>query len=390
MRKTLLLLLLSAVQMVPAQTNCFTYADDGKTITGVSTTGISTVENDGELTIPATVVTVKVGAFADIKANGKTLSALIIEEGGNPAFELADGKNALADVNGSLSSLSLGSGMSVENITTLLEGLGGKGNLSKIDIYNANFPLDASITSETINANTAGVKVVLPAARVSNATTIGSGSIYGRFTLTSELVTFCGSALFEDTDAGSQFLFYVPTEVKTFGEEKRLYIQRVRYILPNEGVLLHKTDESSTTVVLPRVAEPESNTQYDTDEALFGNNMLVGVTVATTIDKTEEKADGTYTNLILSKGFFYPTSGGTLGANRAYLQVKSTDVAGLARMTLFSDDETDGISQIVLPPGESHSPVWQGASWHSINGQRLNGDPQRHGVYIHQGRKVMR
>ena len=387
-RKTLLLLLLFAVQMVSAQTACFTYDDDGKAIiAGVSTTGINTVENDGELTIPATVVTVKANAFAAIKANSKELSTLIIEDGGNPTFELADGKNALADVNGSLNSLKLGSGMSVENITTLLEGLGGKGALQRIDIYDANFPLDADITSETINANTAGVTVVLPAARVGETTTIGSGSIYGRFTLTSELVTFCGSALFGDTDLGSQFLFYVPTEVKTISDEKRLCIQRVRYILPGQGVLLHKTDESSTTVVLPRVAEPENNAQYKTDEALFDKNMLVGVTTATTIGTTEEKADGTYTNMILSKGFFYPTSGGTLGANRAYLQVKSSDVAGLARMTLFSDDETAGIS----PLNAQHSTLnTQQDAWYSLNGQRFNGEPQQHGVYIHQGHKVMK
>ena len=387
-RKTLLLLLLSAAQMVSAQTDCFTYADEAQTIvTGVSDTGISKVDKEEELTIPAIVVTVKAGAFANIKDNNKTLSNLTVEDGGNPAFELADGKNALADVNGSLTNLRLGNGMNMENITTLLEGLGGKGSLSRIDIYNTDFPLEANITSETINANTADVKVVLPAARVGEKTTIGSAAVYGRFTLTSELVTFCGSALFEDADYGSQFLFYVPTEVKTIDEEKRLYIQRVRYILPNRGVLLHKTDESSTTVVLPRVAEPESNAQYKTDEALFDKNMLVGVTEPTTIGKTGDKDDGTYTNMILSKGFFYPTSGGTLGANRAYLQVKQEDVAGLSRMALFSDDETAGFGPIsTLRPTLNT----QQDAWYSLNGQRLNGEPQQHGVYIHQGRKVMR
>ena len=94
--------------------------------------------------------------------------------------------------------------MTLENIAKMLEGKGGTGKLERIDIYADAFPLDASITSPTINENTKGVRVVLPAARVDSDQTIGSASIYGRFELSKELATFCGSALFQDIDDGSR------------------------------------------------------------------------------------------------------------------------------------------------------------------------------------------
>ncbi len=398
---TFFLAMLSAMQIVIAQTEYFNYSDEGKTIiSGVNEYGIGAILNDniGILTIPATVMRVNHNAFSSVKQNigDNVVFDIVIDEGGNPEFLIEDQNhiNALASVNGNLAGITIkGNSMTTENIGKMLEGLGGKGALKKIDIYNTEFPLDAQITSANIDANVAGVRVVLPAARVGSVDNqiIGSSNIYGRFTLNSELSTFCGNCLFQDIDVGSNFLFYIPTEINVpsdisgyTGSDKMIYIQRVKYILPNQGVLMHKENDTSSKVELPRVKEDDiTSDQYNTDKELYKSNMLVGVTEPTNISGTEDKGGDTYINMILYQGTFYPTSGGTLGANRAYLQVKQSDLGSQSQLPMR-----------IVKPGEATNikkpepQVADGNVWYSISGQRVEGTPCRPGIYIYQGKKV--
>lgn len=231
--------------------------------------------------------------------------------------------------------------------------------------------------------NTEEVRVVLPAARVDSSQAIGSASIYGRFELSKELATFCGSALFQDIDDGSNFLFYIPTKIDSVNGEKMVYIQRVKHILPGQGILIHKVKDTSTTVELLRLSDIPTTTQYDKDKALFNSNMLRGVTTPTEIGETETLRGVTYTNMILYEGNFYPTSGGMLGANRAYLRVPSAEVENLSRLSMFiaSPDDLDGIR-----PAAERAHCTD--SWYTLGGLRLNGKQMRHGIYIHDGKKV--
>ena len=367
-----------------AQTDCFTYEDDASTIVaGINGSSMSYIEYEGALTIPSHVTTIRPNAFALFRNSSRAISDLVIE-GGNPEFEAVNGKNALSDVNDKVSKIEIqGNAMTLENIAKMLEGKGGTGKLERIDIYADAFPLDASITSPTINENTKGVRVVLPAARVDSDQTIGSASIYGRFELSKELATFCGSALFQDIDDGSNFLFYIPTKIDSVNGEKMVYIQRVWHILPGQGILIHKEGNTSSTVELPRLSDIPTTKQYDDDEALFNSNMLRGVTAPTEIGETETRDSVTYTNMILYEGNFYPTSGGMLGANRAYLQVPSAEVENLSRLSMFiaSPDDLDGIRQVAE---RAHCTD----SWYTLGGLRLNGKQMRHGIYVHDGKKV--
>lgn len=379
-----ILFLFCAVALpISSQTDCFTYADEAKTIvTGINESCMSYIEDEdkGALTIPSHVTTIRPHAFA---LSSRVFSDLVID-GGNPEFEADDGRNALADVNNALSKIEIkGNAMTLENIAKMLEGKGRKGALERIDIYSDAFPLDASITSPTINENTKGVRVVLPASRVDSSQTIGCASIYGRFELSKELATFCGSALFQDIDYGSNFLFYIPTGIEPVDGEKMVYIQRVRHILPRQGILIHKEEGTSTTVELLRLSDIPTTKQYEDDEALFKSNMLRGVTAPTEIGETETLDSVTYTNMILYEGNFYPTSGGMLGANRAYLQVPSAEVENLSRLSMFiaSPDDLDGIRQVAE---RAHCTD----SWYTLGGLRLNGKHMRHGIYIHDGKKV--
>lgn len=380
-----ILFLFCAVALpISAQTDCFTYEDDAKTIVaGINESSLQDIAKEKALTIPSHVTTIRPHAFALIR--NSTISDLVIE-GGNPEFKADDGRNALnalSDINDKVSKIEIqGNAMTLENIAKMLEGKGGTGKLERIDIYADAFPLDASITSPTINENTEEVRVVLPAARVDSSQAIGSASIYGRFELSKELATFCGSALFQDIDDGSNFLFYIPTEIDSVNGEKMVHIQRVWHILPGQGILIHKVEDTSTTVELPRLSDP-TTTQYDDDETLFGRNMLRGVTAPTEIGETETLDSVTYTNMILYEGNFYPTSGGMLGANRAYLQVPSAEVENLSRLSMFiaSPDDLDGIR-----PAAERAHCTD--SWYTLGGLRLNGKQMRHGIYIHDGKKV--
>lgn len=381
-----ILFLFCAVALpISAQTDCFTYEDEAKTIVdGINGSSMSYIEDEdkGALTIPSRVTTIRHYAFALIR-NSKAFSDLVID-GGNPEFEAYNGRNALADVNNDVSKIEIkGNAMTLENIAKMLEGKGSKGALERIDIYSDAFPLDASITSPTINENTEGVRVVLPAARVDSSQAIGSASIYGRFELSKELATFCGSALFQDIDYGSNFLFYIPTKIEPVDGEKMVYIQRVRHILPSQGILIHKVEGTSTTVELLRLSDIPTTTQYDKDKALFNSNMLRGVTAPTEIGETVTLGGVTYTNMILYEGNFYPTSGGMLGANRAYLQVPSAEVENLSRLSMFiaSPDDLDGIR-----PAAERAHCTD--SWYTLGGLRLNGKQMRHGIYVHDGKKV--
>ena len=373
-------LLLVTSQMASAQVDCFYYADEGQTIvSGVSTKGVAYVNAEKELTIPCQVVKVLYNAFASLRS--KNLNDMTIE-GGNPEFEKQDGQNALSDVRQSLTAITInGSGMTTANIGTMLDGLGADNHIETIDIYNDAFPFDASITT---TASRTGARVVLPASRVGSQK-IGGAKIYGRFTMKegAELATFCGNALFYDENDGSNFLFYIPTEVVEQQEEKRIHIQRVRYILSHEGILLHHTENSSLTVSLPRVDEEPANVQYKADTTRFAGNMLVGVTEPTAIGKITVKDGEAYVNMILKSGFFYPTLGGTLGANRAYLQVKQSDLQNARIGIAFGEEDEATNIHPHTSEGTHQTSTFnhQPSQWYTFSGQRLADRPRQPGFY---------
>lgn len=414
MRLLLMALLLSLCPShVLADDDCFLYSDTEKTIIcGVSMYGLGYVKNEESLTIPAQVVKVCSGSLASVKED---LSDLSIAEGGNPEFEDGlFGKDGDENpvVSESLTNIQVfGTEMTFERIKLLLKSLGGRGQLQKILIEGIR-DYEGEGISDLNDILTEDVRVTIPAVLVGDQT-FGDAKVFGRFTMGGlELVTFCGKQIFIDADDGSNCLFYIPTAIKkdeTDGE-KKLFIQRVKYIVPDEGVLLHPVRESSQYVELQRIMEDDiQGTRYDQDVASYQSNMLVGVTEPTPIGKTEEKDGVTYTNMVLYNGAFYPTSGGILGANRAYLQIKSEDVSGLAKLAMVEEQEKEdeGLEPGDEPFGPGEDPLdtdngslettaidsflsrdSQGDVWFSVSGQRFERCPLQPGVYICKGKKI--
>lgn len=374
MRKFLLLVLLLAGSSLHgfAQADCFVYEDEGETI-------ISSLTEAGRaatsLTIPASVTTVRSGAFYYALQGNIPLSSLIIEDGGNPLFELN-----LFDRAHTLSSIDTGNGMSEARIYALLASLGSAEALDKVYIkaYTENEGVNWS-TSEIKAVLTSGVSVALPAALVSDQV-FGDAVVYGRFDVTRELITFCGNVTFLD-DGNSNMLFYV---ADSFDKEKgSIHIQRVFYIKNGAGVLIHRADDTSYYAELKRVSDGSITSA---EETLYGNNMLKGVVVPTTIGATEE--EGKYTNMVLYNGSFIRTSGGTLGANRAYLRMPTKNLTGVAANAKFSlsydDDEATEISSIEnseLRIENSDAPMY------NLAGQKVSKNYK--GIVIQNGKKYV-
>jgi hypothetical protein len=317
---------------VMAQSEYFTYDDDDEKtiITGITREGVLYFSEENAITIPQQVTRVRSGAFWAIGDYHQEIENLVID-GGNPYFEVGALDENYQDegVQSSLTSISLGSGMSEINIKSLIkQGLKTRNALEKIeingitggDIKNISWKDDGDINAVL----TEDVKVMLPAALV-DVQVFGNAKVYGVFVIPEglEVSSFCGTQMFQDIDVGSNFLFYIPVELTS--DKSQVTVKRVRYILPNEGVLMHLESNTSNKVELPRVNQDDLDelaTGYINDKNKYKNNMLVGVTQATPISPT----DGEYTNMILYNGLFYPTTAGTLNANRAYLRVKTSDL----------------------------------------------------------------
>ena len=364
----LLFLLLVGANGTYAQGDCFEYEKgSGNTvITDLTETGWAA----SSLTIPATVTTVNSGAFS----NAAKVSTLIIEAGGNPTFE---GKLFGDDKTNRISNIQiLGNSMTVANIQKLFTSLGAQGALTTV--YIAGYSGEWSDIESNV-VLTSDVTVTLPAALVATQQ-FGDAKVYGRFEITKEIISFCGNATFEDTDDGSNMLFYIADECNK--EDGYIHIQRVSYVKKGEGVLIHNLTGTSYSADLLRVSDSSVTSE---EQTLYTTNMLKGVTEPTRIEKT----DGDKTNLVLKDGAFHPTSGGTIGANKAYLQVATTVLAAREMLNISFEEETTGIRESNLPPGGSQPPVWRGASGYDLSGRLLNSRPSAKGLYIYNGKKYV-
>lgn len=363
----MVVLMLFVVRGTSAQEDCFVFEGSGNTvITGLTAKGMAV----SELTIPASVEKVKEGAFA--YANS-ALTDLTIG-GGNPEFE----DNVLSAVNSSLTTIDAGSGMSADNIHTMLVSLGTRGKLEEVVIEGFR---DASTPnfnwSDLSTVLTSEVNVILPAALVSNQV-FGIAKVYGRFSISGDLGTFCGNATFRDTDDGSNLLFYVPQEYRE--ETKQVFIERVKYVIAGQGVLIHHAKGTTKEADLEWVSG-ESITIEEANK--YNKNMLLGVTEPTEIGATT----GDKTNLILYQGAFHPTSGGTIPANRAYLQIP-TDVwtAMGAKQLVFNFDDIEAAIDVVTEDTDKSEAM---TNLYDLAGRRVSLPVNAlKGVYIRNGQKA--
>lgn len=138
-----------------------------------------------------------------------------------------------------------------------------------------------------------------------------------------------------------------------------------------------------------------------------GTNIVDPVFMGVTINKTMNNYDneatgegrvrfiGTYDNISFSSDdtsilfmgdankLYYPESGATIGACRAYMKI-GEDAATTRIITDFNfnfGDEETGITLVEEQKVESDG-------WYTLTGVKLKGQPTQKGVYIHNGRQV--
>ena len=144
-----------------------------------------------------------------------------------------------------------------------------------------------------------------------------------------------------------------------------------------------------------------------------GDNIVSPVFSGVTIDKTDRSYDngvsgeervrflGTYKytafdsedKSILFLGdankLYYPLSGASLGAQRAYFKI-GTDGGSARQITDFDIDFGEQGTQTVIGHTDiTDSTDKADAAWYTINGVKLDAKPNSKGVYIHGGRKVV-
>lgn len=365
----------------------FNFDDEGRTIISLTDEGKAATK----LTIPSQVVRVKEGAFY-----GAAVLTNLYVDGANPVFE----PEALAYVKDKLTLVNTGSNMSTVNILAMLNSFGNEEGSSvletlEIEGYTTSDEptggLDGNEKKRIMNMqwyetdlpqlSTSNLSVKLPAALVGKQT-LGNAKFYGRFNITGELSTFCGSATFLDIDDGSHWLFYVPTSLNT--STKEINIKRVHYIIAGQGVLVHNVTGTATFADLKRV--DDNGQSYDA-------NMLVGVTEPTDIKPTENKEGVDYTNFILYQACFHPTTGGTLKANRAYLQIPTNvwQALGEAKLGMHyekedaenTEPEEETTSIAVATATKKAQPVVD-----LQTGEIMKAPIQRRGIYLIDGQKI--
>ncbi len=165
---------------------------------------------------------------------------------------------------------------------------------------------------------------------------------------------------------------------KTYDKEKgTISVVAIDGVVPaNTGVLLK--GEPGETYTL---------TGTNSEAASVTDNALVAVTEQTSITQTVKIDDVEYTNFGLSYGVFKKVNskGGTVKANRAYLQIRTsalTPAAEAQGIMLVWDEETDGISSLSTNLSPSREVIY-----YDLQGRRV-AKPAK-GLYIVNGKKVI-
>ena len=387
-----LLLCVSMQAMADYEEGYFVYEDNTKTtITGLTEAGRAATA----LTIPASVNSVGAYAFQD----NEFVSELVID--GNVAFDI----NAFSAqdeyahvVKNQLTTIDAGSNMSVTNLERMLRALVGGNSLESIYIegYTDAPEGDIQWTFEAdpliYSVLTSAVKVTLPAVLVGNQT-FGNAKVYGRFEINtaSGIATTCVNKTFRDTDTGSNLLFYAATGVP-YNTQNNIYeikVERVYYIKAGEGLLMHNADGTSWWAELERY----DGNLPDNESDKHNNNMLKGTLASTPLSPTVEINSVSYSNLVLSQGAFHPITGGSLGANRAYLQIETETLNAIlgtsssGKLSIAFPEEGEETTSINILDSRLTT-LDQAQPMYNLSGQKVSDSYK--GIVIVNGKKILK
>ena len=83
---------------------------------------------------------------------------------------------------------------------------------------------------------------------------------------------------------------------------------------------------------------------------------------------------------------FYKYNGSQLGANKAFYIYEGNEAGGAKELTITIDDGKGGATGIKVIGNDTQN---TDNRWYTPQGVLLNGKPDKHGIYIHNGKKVI-
>ncbi len=170
-------------------------------------------------------------------------------------------------------------------------------------------------------------------------------------------------------EAGTELSAYIVSGYNP--ETHAIVLTRATDIPANTGLLLRGTADAIFNVPVKKTY-------------MVYANLLVAVTSAETI---VPQTEGDYTNYILANGsygidWYTLSQDGSIGANKAYLQLPGSASADVRALKwIFEDDATD-IRTV-------DSSELSDDSWYTLDGRKLSDAPAGRGIYILNGKKVI-
>lgn len=187
------------------------------------------------------------------------------------------------------------------------------------------------------------------------------------FSASNTWATYCGT---ENLAMPEGLKAYQVTAV----EGATVTISEIGYIPANTAVLLQNVSNNNVWTNIAASA-------YTGATSTFENNKLIGT--ASAVDVSTITGGTVY---ILVNNMFRRSTSGSIPANRGYLVVEPSAVnAGNAPQLSISigDENTTAISNTDFTDNTDKA-----GEWYSIDGVKLNGQPQKPGLYIKNGKKV--
>ena len=240
---------------------------------------------------------------------------------------------------------------------------------------------DEDRTLNTLTVNGVDVTASVEDGQYTIENVTGNVTVVATFNSTKEFITL----------ATSTATFSCEQDLNFTGSELRAYIA-AGYSKSGNGVLLVRVYDvpANTGLVIRGEVGPTYKIPYSTSQSYFVNLLKAHLNTDEDVPATSD--DENYYNYVLKcvEGVYSwhrPTSGTmTLAEKKAYLQLpKSFMTAAAARELnlVFEDDSTTDISEfILLNNGKAGDRIF------NLNGQQV--DNMRKGVYIVNGRKVMK
>ena len=388
-----------------------TYSGTTYSVTSIGEAAFYGCKGLTSITIPSSVTSIGYNAFRNCEGLTSITIPNSVTSIGVAAFYGCTGLTSIT-IGNSVTSIGQNAfyqctGLTSITIPSSVTSIGNNAFLNCSNLTSITIP--SSVTSIGMNAfrRCTGLTSITLSWEDPTNCTYGSNMIYGVPTSATLYVPAGTKALYESTQPWSSFENIEEIEEKgksviTLNNTMGTYCDASGLDFSNvEGLEAYTaTGYASGEVTLTRVNYVPANTgivlrgtagEYEVpqqDVSAYLTNLLKGTTSSITLNQTEDDM----TNYILVDGSngigFYKvaSAGGTLAANKAYLQLPSSLSATRAMMLRFEDEDgqTTDIQYLYTSSDNETAPAI-----FDLQGRRVSGTMQQGGIYIVGGKKVM-